>query len=269
VLSNPRADRITSLRRLAKRNVREERRLFLVEGRQAVTEALVAMARGDSTVRELFLVADDGAELAHLEMLAGEANVSVEFATAEVIRALADTVAPQGAVAVCEYLDQPLSAVISPQPNLIALAAQIRDPGNAGSLIRVADAAGADAVLLSEGSVDAYNGKAVRASVGSLFHVPIVEGVSTLSTIETLRRAGMRVLAADGSGAVDLDSTEVTAMLGDPTAWVFGNEAWGLPDDLKQVVDAVVRIPIYGRAESLNLATAAALCLYASARAQA
>jgi len=252
--------------------------MFLVEGRQAVEAALVATARGDASVRELFLSGDDSSVddsgvddssgFAQLEALAGEAGVPVELASADVVGALADTVTPQGAVAVCEYLDQPIAAVMSRQPKLVALAAQIRDPGNAGSLIRVADAAGADAVLLSEGSVDPYNGKAVRASAGSLFHVPLVDGVDTLSTIEMLRGAGMRVLAADGSGAANLDSAEVATVLGEPTAWVFGNEAWGLPDDVKQAVDPVVYIPIYGRADSFNLATAAALCLYASARAQ-
>jgi len=268
VLSNPRADRIKSLRRLAKRTARAEQRLFLVEGGQAVAEALVAAARGDASVREVFLAADDGARLAHLESLATEAGVPYEYASADVVRALTDTVTPQGAVAVCEYLDRPLEEVVAGGSKLVAVAAQIRDPGNAGSLIRVADAAGADAVVLSEGSVDPYNGKVVRASVGSLFHFPIVDGVSTVATIDALRDAGLQVLAADGASEADLDSPEVAAVLARPTAWVFGNEAWGLPDEVKQAVDAVVRIPIYGRAESLNLATAAALCLYASARAQ-
>jgi RNA methyltransferase, TrmH family len=268
VLSNPRSDRIKSLRRLHQRKVRAERRLFIVEGGQAVAEALMATARGDAAVREVFLAADDCEQLAHLESLASQAGVSFEYASAEVVRALTDTVSPQGAVAICEYLDLPLETVLERQPTLITLAAQVRDPGNAGSLIRVADAVGADAVVLSEGSVDPYNGKVVRASVGSLFHLPIVDGASTQSTIAALGDAGLQVLAADGSGEADLDSSEVTAVLGRPTAWVFGNEAWGLPDEVKQAVGLVVRIPIYGRAESLNLATAAALCLYASARAQ-
>ena len=116
----------------------------------------------------------------------------------DVIRALSDAVTPQGVVAVCEFLDQPLDGVLARHPRLVALAAQVRDPGNAGSLIRVADAAGADAVVLSEGSVDPYNGKVVRASVGSLFHLPIVDGAPTKSTIDALRQAGLQVLAADG-----------------------------------------------------------------------
>jgi RNA methyltransferase, TrmH family len=132
-------------------------------------------------------------------------------------------------------------------------------------VIRAADAAGADAVVFAGDSVDPYNGKAVRASVGGLFHLPIVTGVSVDAAIGALRAAGLGVLVAAGTGDTDLDTSD---LLDRPTAWVFGNEAWGVPVDTVRAADAAVRIPIYGRAESLNLATAAALCLYASARAQ-
>jgi RNA methyltransferase, TrmH family len=135
-------------------------------------------------------------------------------------------------------------------------------------VIRCADAAGAGGVVLTGSSVDPYNGKAVRASVGSLFHLPLAIAHDTAAVVATLRAAGVTVLAADGAGELDLDDAADDGLLGRPTAWLFGNEAWGLPDDVAALADHRVRIPIHGRAESLNLATAAAVCLYASARAQ-
>ncbi|WP_345799148.1 TrmH family RNA methyltransferase [Nocardioides sp. YIM 152315] len=188
------------------------------------------------------------------------------------LASLSDSVTPAGVVAVCHFLDVPLASVVeegalapvSKPPNLLALCADIRDPGNAGTVIRCADAAGADAVVLAGHSVDPYNPKTVRASVGSLFHLPIVLEPDPAAAVRAARAAGLQVLAADGTGEVDLeDAGEILAA---PTAWLFGNEAWGLPDELAALADHRVRIPIHGRAESLNLSTAAALCLYASAR---
>jgi TrmH family RNA methyltransferase len=123
-------------------------------------------------------------------------------------------------------------------------------------------------VVLTGSSVDPYNGKAVRASVGSLFHLPLAVGAGTAEVVGALQAAGVGVLAADGAGELDLDDAVDDGLLTGPTAWLFGNEAWGLPDDVAALADHRVRIPIHGRAESLNLATAAAVCLYASARAQ-
>jgi TrmH family RNA methyltransferase len=171
-------------------------------------------------------------------------------------------------VAVCRFLDVPLSDVLRERPRLLALCADVRDPGNAGTVIRCADAAGAGGVLLTGSSVDPYNGKAVRASVGSLFHLPVAFAPRTSEVVTALQAAGVSVLAADGAGETDLDDAADEGLLARPTAWLFGNEAWGLPEDLAALADHRVRIPIHGRAESLNLATAAAVCLYASARAQ-
>jgi RNA methyltransferase, TrmH family len=186
----------------------------------------------------------------------------------DVLGSLAQTVTPQGVVAVCRVLDVSLRRCLAGRPGLVALCANVRDPGNAGTLLRVADAAGADAVLLAGSSVDPYNGKCVRASAGSLFHLPLAAGVGVPEAVSAAREAGLRVLAADGGGDTDLHEAEAGGLLAGPTAWMFGNEAWGLPADLAARADAVVRVPIYGRAESLNLATAAAVCLYASARAR-
>jgi len=159
------------------------------------------------------------------------------------------------------------SSVVEPvETTLIAICADVRDPGNAGTVVRCADAAGADAVVFAGHSVDPYNPKTVRASVGSLFHLPIAVEPDPAAAVRAAQAAGLVVLAADGAGEIDLD--EADDLLNRPTAWLFGNEAWGLPEELAALADHRVRIPIHGRAESLNLSTAAALCLYASARAQ-
>lgn len=180
---------------------------------------------------------------------------------------LSETVHPQGLVAVCGHLDVPLAVVVDAAPRLAVVLAEIQDPGNAGTVLRTADAAGAAGVVFTDGSVDPYNGKCVRASAGSLFHPPVVRGSTATVAIDALRTAGLQVLAADGAGEADLDELADAGALARPTVWIFGNEARGLPVELAQQADARVRIPIHGRAESLNLAAAAAICLYASARA--
>jgi TrmH family RNA methyltransferase len=192
----------------------------------------------------------------------------------ETMSELSGTVTPQGLLAVCRFIDVPLDAITSARPRLVAVLANVRDPGNAGTVLRAADAAGADAVVFSDASVDPYNGKCVRASAGSLFHVPVCalpsgaqpgQGTRLPEAIAALRAAGLRVVAADGQSGVTLDDPAARDLLAGPTAWLFGNEAWGLPGDLLAQADASLAVPIYGRAESLNLAAAAAVCLYASA----
>lgn len=204
----------------------------------------------------------------HEQLRERAADVPWQLVDEPAMAALSDTVNPQGVVAVCRTLDVPLPGLLTAEPRLLAVCADIRDPGNAGTVVRCADAAGAGGVVMAGDSVDVYNGKAVRASVGSLFHLPVVVQRDAASTVHELQRAGMTVLAADGSGEVDLDEAADSGLLTARTAWLFGNEAWGLPAEVGALADHRVRIPIHGRAESLNLATAAAVCLYASARAQ-
>jgi TrmH family RNA methyltransferase len=162
-------------------------------------------------------------------------------------------------------LDVPLPEALARTPRLVAVLAEIRDPGNAGTVLRTADAAGAGAVVFAGDAVDPYNGKCVRASAGSLFHVDVVR--SPDAAIEALKASGLQILAATGYGDADLDDLADEGGLAAPTAWLFGSEAHGLPDELIEAADARVRVPLHGRAESLNLAAAAAVCLYASARA--
>lgn len=254
--------RVKTARRLARRASRGETRLFLAEGPQAVREALAL----PGCVREVFAVPGAGEAHAALRAAADAADVPWHFVDEAALASLAETVHPQGVVAVCAFVDRPLADVVA-GTRLLAVCADVRDPGNAGTVIRCADAAGAGAVVLTGSSVDPYNGKSVRASAGSLFHVPLAVHRETDEVVGLLRASGVQVLAADGGGEVDLDEAADEGLLTAPTAWLFGNEAWGLPEEVAALADHRVRIPIHGRAESLNLATAAAVCLYASARA--
>ncbi|MEU8813024.1 RNA methyltransferase [Actinoplanes sp. NPDC048796] len=252
-----RTPRVVSARKLQRRKDRDQAGRFLAEGPQAVREALAA-----GVVAELFGTGDG---LSRYADLAAEAPV-VSPIDDDGLASLAETVNPQGLVAVCERVDVPIHEALAKQPRLVAVVAEIRDPGNAGTILRTADAAGADAVIFAGDAVDPYNGKCVRASAGSLFHVDVVR--APLDVVPELKAAGLRVLATSGYGADDLDSLADDGELAAPTAWMFGSEAHGLPSSVLEEADRRVRVPIYGGAESLNLAAAAAVCLYASARAQ-
>ncbi|CAN7301331.1 TrmH family RNA methyltransferase [Arthrobacter sp. LjRoot14] len=284
-LSNPRADRVRDVAKLAGRPARLKRGQFLAEGPQAVREALVLhqkrMAAGEpGVVHEVFASEACLDRYPEFEELAD--GVDARLATDEVLAAMADTVNPQGIIAVCAFVDVALDAVLDAGPRLIAVLCQVRDPGNAGTVLRAADAAGADAVVLTASSVDIYNPKAVRSTAGSLFHLPVVLGADLAGFATACRERGIGVLAADGYGQLDLDQlqdenaarrlgnpgTESAYDLGRPTAWLFGNEAQGLSDAELALADHRVAVPVYGAAESLNVGTAATVCLYASARSQ-
>jgi len=273
-LTNPRAERVRSVRALSGRSVRSRQGRFVVEGPQAVRELVRFEA---ARVRELYLSPDAAQRHPELADDAARAGLRPRFGTPEVLDAMSPD--GQGVVAVADQFGGDLADVVATGPRLVAVLSHVRDPGNAGTVIRSADAAGADAVVLTRASVDLHNPKTVRASAGSVFHLPVVRGGEAADVVGPLREAGLTVLAADGAGDWDLDDLLDAAGpgggrrsgmpdLGRPTAWLFGNEAWGLGAEDRELADAVVRVPIHGRAESLNLATAAAVCLYASARAQ-
>jgi TrmH family RNA methyltransferase len=250
--------RVKEARRLSRRSVRTERRLFPADGPTAVEGALER-----DVVVEMFATPAAAEQYAVLVDRAPLFSPVDERA----LGSLSDSVNPAGIVAVCSFLDVSVDEALAPEAGpagLVAIAADVRDPGNAGTLIRTADAFGAAAMVLAGHSVDAYNPKTVRATVGSLFHLPLALEPDPAVAVAAARRAGLVVLAADGDGELDLD--EAGDVLAGPTAWLFGNEAWGLPRELADLADHRVRIRIPGRAESLNLATAAAVCLYASAR---
>lgn len=229
---------------------------FLAEGPNLVEAAL----RRDLVV-ELF--ATDEAQTRFVDLLDG---VAVQPITDKAAKALSDTVTPVGLVAVCRIPDVDLDAVLTARPTLIAVAVRMSEPGNAGTLIRVADAMGADAVVFTGNSVDPYNGKCLRASAGSIFSLPVVTTDDASATVAAIGDCGLQTLATTLDGETDLDAVE--ASLADPTAWLFGPESSGLPTEVADSATRRVRIPMAGNAESLNVGAAAAICLYESARAR-
>lgn len=302
VMTNPRADRVRKVARLAGRSSRSREGLFLAEGPQSSREALRAHlgmlsprperdadpaqpADGlhprpprptqwipGRVVDSVYLstrVAERDAELADLVRRAADRGVPVRWVTDEVLDAMADAVTGQGILTVCHLPDTGAAPILAalPEPRLAAVLCRVQDPGNAGTILRAADASGAGVVVLTAGSVDVFNPKVVRSTAGSLFHVPVVTGVEAANAVDALRDHGLAVLAADGYGSVVLDRPP-SGLLAAPTAWLFGNEAQGLSAEELTLADERVAVPLYGRAESLNVATAATVCLYASAMAQ-
>jgi TrmH family RNA methyltransferase len=226
---------------------------FLAEGPNLVE---AAMRRG--LVSEVF--ATEAAVDRFGSLLTG---AQVHLVTERAAKALSETVTPVGLVAVCSVPETSLDDVLADSPRLLAVAAEISEPGNAGTLIRVADAMGADAVVLAGHSVDPYNGKCLRASAGSIFSIPVVSEADAAAAVSAIGAAGLQVLATTVDGEISLDDVDLAV----PTAGLFGPEAHGLAAELAEIATHRVRIPMPGNAESLNVASAAAICLYQSARA--
>jgi TrmH family RNA methyltransferase len=268
MIDNPRSPRVRAVAKLAKRDARSQTGLFLLEGPQAVTEALTFRPE---LVVELFATPTALERYTALAQTALDAGVDIEFVSEDVLQAMADTVTPQGLVAVCRQFPTSVKDIFGADgddaPKLVAILEEVRDPGNAGTIIRAADAAGADAVIMTGRSVDLYNPKVVRATTGSLFHVPVAIGIDLAGVLRRCAEAGLQILAADVKGS-DLLEARREGVLAAPTAWLFGNEARGLTDENLALADRAVVVPIYGHAESMNLATAASVCLYESAFAQ-
>ena len=264
VLSNPTSARISRVAGLSRRNARTKHRRFLVEGPQGVREAV---RHAPGRVLDVYLT--EAALERHNEIWdeAVAAGLYVHVTTQQVMDAMSPDAQGLLAVVATEEVtgSEALTAALE-GARLVAVLTQAQDPGNAGTIIRAADAAGADAVVLVRGSVDATNPKVVRSTAGSLFHLPVLTGAGLGEVLEALDGAGLAVLAADGSGPVGLfDADELLAR---PCAWLFGNEARGLAPEALERAEAVVSVPVLGAAESLNVAAAAAVCLYASVRAQ-
>jgi TrmH family RNA methyltransferase len=258
LLSNPRSERVRQVAALGRRAARERAGRFLVEGPQAVRELLRYTAPHAQAV---YLTEAAAQRHAELVTAAGEAEVPVWWCTEAVLTAMADTATPQGVVAVARMVDVPVEQALDAvgERGFVVVLTHVRDPGNAGTVLRGADAFGAAAVLVSDASVDVYNPKVVRSTVGSVFHLPVSVGTPVPDLLQACRARGIRLLAADGAGRTSLPEVD----LGGPHAWVMGNEAWGLDPEVLALCDEVVSIPIQ-RAESLNLAMAATVCLHAS-----
>lgn len=261
VIENPKAPRVRRIAALARKKDRLAAGEFLVEGPQAVRELL-----GHAPATAVAVYATTGNEPWQFEIdrLADAADVEIVRVTDEVLAAMGETVTPQGVIAVARMVRAPLAEVIS-GARLVAILHEVRDPGNAGTVLRAADAAGADAVVFAGDSIDPWHPKVVRSTTGSLFHLPVAVTPSLEEAIRSARAAGLNVIAADVNGD-NLRADDPALEL--PTAWVFGNEARGLSESDRQLADRALKLPIYGSAESLNLATAASVCLYTTAFAQ-
>jgi TrmH family RNA methyltransferase len=257
VITSVHSPRVVQAARLRRRQQRRDAGAFLVEGPQVLMEAV----RSGAPVRHVYHLAEADHAVQEAVSLARGAGARVDQVTDAVLDRLASTVTPQGVVAVVGFVDRPLDAVPG-DAGLVPVLVEVRDPGNAGTIVRSAHAAGAGAVILSTGSVDVYNPKAVRATAGSLFHVPLVLEAPPAAAIEHLRHAGCIVLAAEADG----DSSVYEIDLARPTAVLFGNESHGLSKNARELADTSVRVPIAGSAESLNLAAAAAVILFEAAR---
>lgn len=265
-LTSTRSPRIAELRRLHDRRHRAERGAFVVEGPQAVEAAI-----GQGLV-ELYVTREAAQRHAELVAHARAEGCQIHTATDDVVAALAETRQPQGLIGVCPLvtvdLDQALEAAASRPLRCVVVLDRASDPGNAGTVIRTADALGVGAVILTEGSVDPHNGKVVRSTAGSLFHIPIAADVPVAEALSALSHLGYVIVAADADGTVRLGTMGADAVLCGPVAWVMGNEAHGVHEDLRAAAHEVVSIPMSGGAESLNMASAAAICLYATRVAQ-
>ncbi len=263
MIDNPKSAAVKRVAALIRKKDRLVQGRFVVEGPQAVRELLAHRA---DTAEAVYATTGTEAWQHEIDVLASENGVAIERVTDAVLAAMSDTVHPQGVIAVARIVRPTLGDALN-GARLVAVLHEVRDPGNAGAVLRAADAAGADAVVFSGDSIDPWHPKVVRATTGSLFHLPVVAAHSLEETVEAATAAGLTAVAADVRGELLTDAGQAR-LLSQRVAWVFGNEARGLADAERALADTVIRLPIYGKAESLNLATAASVCLYTTAFAQ-
>lgn len=262
-VTSVKSDRVSAVRALHARQGRRKTGRFVVEGPQAVRSALAAGV----AIRDLFMDDDAGAAFPDIAMGARERGLEVCRATPEVLAAMGETRQPQGVLAVCDQLPSgDLDAVMAAPGPVIVLDA-VTDPGNVGTVIRTADAVGAAGVLLTSGSADVHNGKVVRSTAGSLFHLPVLSGLEIDAVAEAAARHGRSVVVATGDASADLFSAADDALVGPSTCWIVGSEAHGVSEAARAAATLAVRIPMSGRTESLNAAVAAAVVLYVTAHA--
>jgi TrmH family RNA methyltransferase len=241
---------------VGRRSSRQDERAFVVEGAKVLGEALAAGVPVEAVyvARPLDQADADAVDAAF------EAGAHIFELAPGVVERVADTVSPQPVVAVVPYIDVPIDTLR--EATFLVVCVDVRDPGNAGTVLRSAEAAGADGVLCCDGSVDVYNPKTVRASAGALFHVPVVVGGEAVGVLEALGDWGVRRLGTVARGGHDYTSVDLCR----PTAFVLGNEATGLPDEVSAQLDDEVTIPMAGRSESLNVGMAAAVLSFEAAR---
>ena len=247
----PHSDAVSGARLLLQAKHRRIRREFLVEGPQGVEAALES---GWATS----LYATD---LDHpLVLRAQSTGIRIYRVTDQGLAAISETVSPQGVVAVCSMPETQLEAVRS---GTVVVCAGISDPGNLGTIIRTAAAAGASAVITTTGSADLFGGKCIRSTVGTFTKIALLGPFPDGEVISHLKSSAIPILATTGSGMNLLSDNKVGSILAGAHAWVFGSEAHGLSHVWLDSADVPVRIPMAAGVESLNAASAAAICLFA------
>lgn len=249
---------VHSARNLLRKTGRRDRRQFLVEGGRAVTEALLA----DAPVESLFVDLARSPAVGKVAERAAAKSIPVHEVSPSVMKAMSQTATAPGVLAVCSFMDIPAQALLKRPLSLVAVLGEVRDPGNAGTIIRTCRAAGADAVFVTSRTVDIYNSKLVRASAGALFGLPLARQVEIGWLLDELGGCGLHRVAANPRGSVAYDRID---MLG-PIAFLVGNEAWGLSPAISGRVDAQAVIPMAEFTESLNVAVASAVLLFEAAR---
>lgn len=254
-----RSTKVSNALELLNKRDRELRSEFLVEGAHGVEEVIAANLAKQIFVTKEFALANNV-----LMSKAANARISIFETDPIAIEKLSETLSPQGIVAVAAYVAKDLEKEDLLNANFVVVLSNVREPGNAGSIIRVADAAGADLVIFAGTCVDPHNGKVVRSSAGSIFNVKVRQADDVAETLRALTQTNHNIYIADGNAQMSWSDID----LKNPVAWVLGNEAWGVSNEDAPVGQRVA-IPIYGKAESLNVATAAALCLYETAKSRA
>ena len=253
-LHSPHVEAVKAL--LGSRGVKErrERLQFVIEGPTNVKAAL------DSTSVNIECIYYTEGNLERLGSFSHENLIEV---SEQVMKAMADTVTPQGVLALAKLHRSSLGDLAGISKGKFAYFWQVQDPGNAGTVIRAADAFGFDAVIFSDNSVDIFSPKVIRSTAGSIFQIKVIEEVNTAQLKQWAGKIGAPIFATKADGD-SLLQTAAQSALGKPSIWVFGNEARGLPLDVESELDAkAVAIPMSGKAESLNLATAASVVMYA------
>ncbi|MHA2788886.1 TrmH family RNA methyltransferase [Corynebacterium sp. S7] len=255
-----RTPRIVNAAKLQRAAARRKANQFLAEGENAVEAAVSTGAATD-----LFVTEEAAERFADIVTTAGYMDVYTHAITDKAAEHLSDTVNTTGIFALCKPVTWTTGAILKSRTNFVAVGVETNDPGNAGTLIRMADALGATACIFAGDSVDPMSPKVVRSSAGSLFHVPVAREKDIKGVIGQLKAKGLKIAATTMDGEVSL--ADPGEFIDQPTAWLFGNEAHGLPEEILALADFRVSIPIHGSAESLNLATAAAMCLWESSKA--
>lgn len=257
------SDRVTAVRALHSRQGRRKSGRFVVEGPQAIRSAL---ANG-VLVHDLFVDEDT---VAYSDVISGarSAGARLTWVTSAVLTAMSETRQPQGVLAVCDLLPEGDLDAVMAAPGPVVVLEAVSDPGNVGTIIRTADAAGAAGVLLTPTSADIHNGKVVRSTAGSLFRLPVLRGLPIEEIASAARRAGRPLAVTAGEGATSLFAAADEGLVDARTCWLIGSEAHGASPQARAAADLVVSIPMPGGSESLNAAVAAAVALFVTAHAQ-